>query len=108
MSLFPDEDILTKEIEVWRGFIDKLPLDEDKVVLTKLLNDCYKYSVAINSHAQTHPFPSESLIVSLLLIQHKIIDQLKSMAQSTNKQQELIISIVIFFGGVGLLVKGFI
>ena len=56
MSLFPDEDILTKEIETWRGFIEKLH-NEDKLVLTKLLNDYYKYSVAINNHAQTHPFP---------------------------------------------------
>lgn len=87
MSLFPDEDILTKEIETWRGFIEKLPADEDKLVLTKLLNDYYKYSVAINNHAQTHPFPLESLIMSLLLIQHKLIDQLKSMIQSANKQQ---------------------
>jgi hypothetical protein len=85
MTLLPDEDVLTKEIETWRGFIDKLPSDEDKVVLTKLLNDCYKYSVAINNNAQTHPFPSESLIISLLLIQHKLIDQLKSMMQSTNE-----------------------
>jgi hypothetical protein len=75
MSLFPDEDILTKEIEVWRGFIDKLPSDEDKVVLTNLLNSCYQYSVAINNHAQEHPFSSESLIVSLLLTQHKLINQ---------------------------------
>ena len=82
MSLFPDEDVLTKEIETWRGFIDKLPSDEDKLVLTKLLNECYKYSVAINIHAQSHPFPSESLIMSLLLIQHKLIDQLKSMMQA--------------------------
>ena len=28
-----------------RGFIDKLSSDEDKLVLTKLLNECYKYSV---------------------------------------------------------------
>ncbi len=88
MSLFPDEDVLTKEIEVWRGFIDKLPADEDKVVLTKLLNDCYQYSLAINEHAQMHPFPSESLIMSLLLIQHKLISQLKSMMQPTSKQND--------------------
>jgi hypothetical protein len=60
LSLFPDEDILTKEIEAWRGFIDKLPSDEDRAILTKLLNDCYKYSLAINNHAQMHQFPTES------------------------------------------------
>ncbi len=25
MSLFPDEDILTQEIESWKGFADSLP-----------------------------------------------------------------------------------
>jgi hypothetical protein len=65
MSLFPEEDVLTKEIETWRGFIDKLPSDEDKAIFTKLFNDCYKYAVAINNH--DHPFPAEALIMSLLL-----------------------------------------
>ena len=82
MSLFPDEDVLAKEIETWRGFIDKLPTEEDKAILTKLLNECYKYSLAINNHAQMHPFPAESLIMSLLLTQHKLINHLKSMVQS--------------------------
>ena len=86
MSLFPDEDVLTKEIESWKGFIDKLPSDEDKAVFTKLLSDCYKYSVAINNHAQLHPFPSESLIMSLLLTQHKLINQLKLMIKSEHTQ----------------------
>ena len=66
MSLFPEEDVLTREIETCRGFIDKLPSDEGKAILTKLLNDCYKYSVAINIQAQTHPFPTESVILALL------------------------------------------
>jgi hypothetical protein len=90
MSLFPDEDILTKEIETWRGFIDKLPTDEDKSILTKLLNDCYRYSIAINNHSQMHPFPSESLIMSLLLLQHKLINHLKSMIQSKQTDNRLI------------------
>jgi hypothetical protein len=66
MSLFPEEDVLTKEIETWRGFIDKLLIDEDKVILTKLLESCHKYSVAMNVHAQMYAFPSESLIMALL------------------------------------------
>jgi len=87
MSLFPDEDVLTKEIETWRGFIDKLPSDEDKAILTKLLNDCYEYSLAMNNHAQEHPFTSESLIMSLLLIQHRLINHLKSMIQSEQRNR---------------------
>jgi hypothetical protein len=88
MSLFPDEDVLTREIETWRGFIDKLPSDEDKAILTKLLNDCYKYSLAINNHAQTHPFPSESLIMALLLTQQKMINHLKLLIQPKQKVNE--------------------
>lgn len=88
MSLFPDEDVLTREIETWRGFIGKLPSDEDKVVFTKLLNDCYKYSVAMNSQAQTHPFPTESLIMALLLTQQKLIKYLKSIISSKQTDNE--------------------
>jgi hypothetical protein len=89
MSLFPDDDVLTKEIETWRGFVDKLPTDHDKVVLTKLLDSCYQYSVAINNHAQIHPFPSESLIMALLLTQHKMINYLKSVMQSKQTDNDL-------------------
>jgi hypothetical protein len=44
-----------------------------------MLNDCYKYSTAINTKIQ--PFPSEPLIMALLFSQHKMIgwltDQIK-------------------------------
>ncbi|MGA7370215.1 MAG: hypothetical protein WBX01_13895 [Nitrososphaeraceae archaeon] len=32
MSLFPDENVLTTEIESWRGFIDEFPSDEHKSI----------------------------------------------------------------------------
>jgi len=34
---------MIREIETWRGFIDKLPSENDKVIMTKLFDDCYKY-----------------------------------------------------------------
>jgi hypothetical protein len=74
MSLFPDEDILTQEIESWKGFADSLPA-EDRKTFTKMLNDCYKYAKAINAKAQ--PFPSESVIMALLFSQHKLIKWLE-------------------------------
>jgi hypothetical protein len=77
MSLFPYKDVLTKEIEAWKDFADKLPSDNDRVIFIKLLNDCYKYAVAINS--QEHPFPAETVIMASLLSQHKIISHLKSI-----------------------------
>jgi hypothetical protein len=80
MSLFPYEDVLTKEIEAWSCFADKLPSDDDRVLFAKLLNDCYQYAAAINS--QEHPFPAESVIIALLLSQHKIINYLKSIILS--------------------------
>ena len=37
MSLFPDEDVLTKEIETWRGFIEKLPSEDDKAYIDEII-----------------------------------------------------------------------
>jgi hypothetical protein len=74
MSLFPNEDILTKEIESWNGFADSLPAEERETFM-KILNDCYKYAKAINTKAQ--PFPSEPLIMALLFSQHKMIEWLE-------------------------------
>jgi hypothetical protein len=77
MSLFPDKyDVLTKEIESWNGFSDSLQTEEDRSLFKKMLNECYKYSVAIN--AKGEPFPSEPLIMALLLLQQKMIDWLRS------------------------------
>ena len=73
MSLFPNEDILTKEeIESWRSFVDSLSSTEDRDLFSNMLNDCYKYAAAIN--AKGEPFPTEPLIMALLLSQHKMID----------------------------------
>ncbi len=74
ISLFPNEGILTKEIESWRSFVDSLSSKEDKDLFEKMLNDCYNYAAAINAKGQ--PFPAEPLIMALLLSQHKMIDWL--------------------------------
>jgi hypothetical protein len=77
MSLFPKEDILTKEeITSWKSFRDSLSSKEDRELFEKMhLNDCYKYTAAIN--AKGEPFPSEPLITALLLLsQHKMINRL--------------------------------
>ncbi|MDW0256750.1 MAG: hypothetical protein QN732_10470 [Nitrososphaeraceae archaeon] len=61
MSLFPEEYILTKEIESWRGVADTLESEEDRKLFLKMLNDCQKYALAINT--KETPFPTESLIM---------------------------------------------
>ena len=75
MSLFPEENIVTKEIESWRVFADSLKSDEDKKLFLEVLDKCHKYAVAIN--AKGKPFPTEPLIMALLLEQHKMIDWLQ-------------------------------
>jgi hypothetical protein len=40
MSLFPNDDILTQEIESWNGFADTIPAEDIKT-FTKMLSDCY-------------------------------------------------------------------
>jgi hypothetical protein len=68
MSLFPKEDVLTKEIASWKSFGDSLSSKEDRELFEKMLNDCYKYAAAINANGE--PFPTEPLIMALLLSQH--------------------------------------
>jgi hypothetical protein len=100
MSLFPNEDILTKEIKSWKDFANNLSSKEDRELFEKMLNDCYKYAAAINAKGQ--PFPTEPLIMALLLSQHKMIDWLtkqfskyesldnkKQVKESKQQEQEL-------------------
>jgi hypothetical protein len=85
MSLFPNEDILIKEIESWKSFADSLSSKEDRELFNNMLNDCYKYAAAINAKGQ--PFPTEPLIMALLLLsQHKMIDWL---TKQISKQKSL-------------------
>jgi hypothetical protein len=75
MSLFPNkDDILTKEIESWKGFADSLREEDDRNLFIKMLDDCYKYAAAIN--AKGEPFATEPLLMALLLSQQKMIDSL--------------------------------
>jgi hypothetical protein len=91
MSLFPNEDILTKEIESWKGFANSLSSKEDRELFTSMLNECYKYATAINAKGQ--PFPAEPLIMTLLLSQHKMIDwltkQISKYESLVNNKEEV-------------------
>ena len=96
MSLFPEEDIPTKEIESWRGFADSLKSEEDKNLFLTMLNDCQKYALAIN--AKETPFPTEPLIMALLLTQHKMISWLSKQVPKHIISNE--------FGLESLILKG--
>ena len=88
LSLFPNEDILTKEIVSWKSFGDSLSSKEDRELFEKMLNDCYNYAAAIN--AKGEPFPAEPLLMTLLLSQHKLIDWL---IESISKHKSLKIEV---------------
>ena len=56
MSLFPNEDILTKEIESWKHFANNLSSQKDRDLFEKMLNDCYKYVLQLMPKANHfHP-----------------------------------------------------
>ena len=71
MSLFPDDDLLAKEIQSWKSFGDSLRL-EDRKIFNKMIRQCYTHLESIS--AKGKPYTTESLMLSLVLIQHKMID----------------------------------
>jgi hypothetical protein len=76
MSLFQNQDVTTKEIQSWKGFADSLNSQEYKELFNKMLNDCYKYAEAIDAKGKEQ-FPTEPLVMALLLSQNKMIEWLK-------------------------------
>lgn len=83
LGLFPEEDVLTKEIETWHGFAESLRA-EDKELFRKMLGDCYRYCEAIS--AKGEPFPAESLLMALIFSQHKMISWLISKLEEGTKR----------------------
>jgi hypothetical protein len=73
LALFPNEDTLRQEIESWRGFADALR-EEDREPFLSMLEQCYQYVDSINSKGEY--YSTESLLMSLLFVQHKIISWL--------------------------------
>ncbi len=83
MALFPNEDILTQEIQAWTGFADALR-EEDRVLFLRMLEQCYQYADSINSKGEY--YSTESLLMSLVFVQHKIINWL--MNKGSFSQQD--------------------
>jgi hypothetical protein len=73
MILFPNKDILTQEIQSWQGFAETLR-SEDRKLFSQMLNDCYQLNDAINTKGEY--FSTESLLMGLVFVQHKIINWL--------------------------------
>jgi len=70
LSLFPDDDLIAKEIESWKVFGDSLRA-EDRVLFDKMIRQCYRHIKAINSKGES--YSTSSVMMSLILIQHQMI-----------------------------------
>ena len=71
MALFPNDDVLAREIEAWNGFADGLRA-EDRKIFSQMLNRCYGHIKAINARGEA--FPTESVLMSLILSQQQMIE----------------------------------
>ena len=71
MSIFPKDDLLAKEIQSWNAFGDCLR-KEDRETFNKMTQQCYRHIKSIN--AKGEPYITESLMMSLILIQHQMIE----------------------------------
>ena len=71
MALFPNDDLVAKEIEAWKGFSEGLRA-EDQKVFEQMLKQCYKHIKAINAKGEA--FPTESVLMSLVLSQQQLIE----------------------------------
>ncbi len=71
MALFPKDDTLAKEIESWNSFADGLR-EKDRKIFKHMLDQCYKHVGAINKKGEL--FPTESLLMSLILLQQELIE----------------------------------
>jgi hypothetical protein len=71
MTLSPKDDTLSKEIQSWNCFADGLR-EQDRKLFKKMLSECYKHSRAINTKGEL--FPTESLLMSLILSQQQLIE----------------------------------
>ena len=76
MSLFPNENLITKEIESWKGFEYALR-EENRILFSNMLSECREnkdYVRAASSKGVS--FSAESLFLALILLQQKMISRL--------------------------------
>ena len=71
MSIFPKDDLLSKEIDSWKAFAHSLR-KEDKVLFENMLKDCNRYIKAIQTKGE--PYSTQSFLLSLIISQHKMIE----------------------------------
>lgn len=84
MTLDPNQDVVAQIIESYKGYAATLSSEKRKR-FNGMLNNLYEFIEAINVKAE--PFAEEAAIVSLLLKQHLIIEDLKQEVAKLKGQQ---------------------
>jgi hypothetical protein len=85
MTLDPTHNIVSQIIETYASYRDALPADKRKS-FDELMNFLYEFIEAIN--AKDEPFAEETALVTLVLKQHLIIEDLKDQAAQLRKKLE--------------------
>src|SRR3954451_8086776 len=70
VSQFLNQNNLTPEKEFWKNFTNRLDSEQDKELFKKMLAEYCNY-IDIIVDADKHYFPSEPLVIALILSQHK-------------------------------------
>ncbi len=70
-----------EEVQGWQGFLNALRAD-DRVVFRRMLIDLQKYADVIGQQEN----PAETVIVAIMLQQHKIIKWLESEIQKLKEK----------------------
>src|SRR5919197_4846069 len=84
-DIFLNKDDLIKEVEEWNYFANRLSSQKDRESFKKILNDYCNY-LSILIHAKNQFFPSEALVVALILSQYKkMINWLMDKVSEYNK-----------------------
>ena len=70
ISQFLNTNNLTAEVELWKSFTNRLDSERDKELFKKMLTEyCNYIGIIVNANKQY--FPSEPLVIALILSQHK-------------------------------------
>jgi hypothetical protein len=74
MTLNPEDDVVRQIIQSYKGYADTLSSEKRKQ-FNQLFSFLYEFVEAIN--AKGEPFPEEAALVTLVLKQHLLIEDLK-------------------------------
>jgi hypothetical protein len=70
VSQFLNQNNLTAEVELWKNFTNRLDSEQDKELFKKMLTEyCNYIGIIVNANKQY--FPSERLVIALILAQQK-------------------------------------